>query len=108
MTSSLDLQLGLKPPFWLLSLPLFLVLYRNTATIQQSEDKREDCQGEPHLEDKRVNGDGEDEGVDGDGGGNGEDKAEDGEGEFLKIDNFQLLSCPWPDSQNTQKTFQNY
>jgi len=65
---------------WLLSLPLFLVLYRNTATIQQSEDKREDCQGElEHLEDNRVNGNGEDEGVDGDGGGNGEDKAEDGE-----------------------------
>ena len=39
-------QLGaLKPPFWLISLPLFIVLYRNTATSPQGEDKRVDDKG---------------------------------------------------------------
>ena len=40
-------QLGaLKPPFWLISLPLFIVLYRNTATSPQAEDKRVDGDGD--------------------------------------------------------------
>ena len=92
--------MALKPPFWLLSLPLFLVLYRNTATSQQSEDRRDDCQGDLHLEDKRVNGDGDDQRIDGDGedkrvngDGNGKDKTEDGVGELFKIYHFKLLSC---------------
>ena len=55
-------QLALKPPFWLLSLPLFLVLYRNTPSQPQGgncesdlEDKRGDCDGD--LEDEIVEGD---------------------------------------------------
>ena len=93
--------MALKPPFWLLSLPLFLVLYRNTATSPQGEDERDDCNGDLHLEDKRVNGDGDDRRIDADGGdkgvngdGNGKDKNEDGEGKLFKIDNFKILSCP--------------
>ena len=60
-------HLALKPPFWLLSLPLFLVLYRNTASPSpQGEDKRDDdC--EANLEDERGDrdGDGEDKIVEG-------------------------------------------
>ena len=52
-------HLALKPPFWLLSLPLFLVLYRNTAAQPQGDDKRDDdCEGD--LEDERGDRDGED------------------------------------------------
>ena len=48
-------QLTLKQPFWLLSLPLFLVLYRNTSSPSpQSED--DDC--ESGLGDKRGDRDG--------------------------------------------------
>ena len=61
-------HLALKPPFWLLSLPLFLVLYRNTASPSpQGADKRDgDCESD--LEDERGdrNGDGEDKIVEGD------------------------------------------
>ena len=50
-------QRALKPPLWLLSLPLFLVLYRNNVSQQQSKDKRDDdCEGA--LEDKRGDLDG--------------------------------------------------
>ena len=35
----------LKPPFWLLSLPLFLVLYRKTPSHMDTEDKRDDGEG---------------------------------------------------------------
>ena len=45
---------ALKPPFWLLSLPLFIVLYRNTATSPQGKDKRVHGEG-----DGNVNGDGD-------------------------------------------------
>ena len=48
-------HLALKPPFWLLSLPLFLVLYRNTASQPWGED--DDCEGD--VEDKRDDRDGD-------------------------------------------------
>ena len=48
---------GVKTTLWLLSLPLFLVLYRNTASPSpQGEEKRDDDY-EGNLEDERVDRD---------------------------------------------------
>ena len=62
---------ALKPPFWLLSLPLFIVLYRNTATSPHGDDKRVDGEG-----DGNGNGDGN---GDGDSDGGGDEKPDDGD-----------------------------
>ena len=87
-------QLALKPPFWLLSLPLFLVLYRNTASPSpQGED--DDCEG--NLDDKRGDSDVEDEIVEGAlnrGGRVGddiEDKRDNVEGELVKAHHLFLF-----------------
>ena len=48
-------QPALKPAFWLISLPLFIALYRKTANGPQGEDKRDDCEGALDLEDKIGN-----------------------------------------------------
>ena len=90
-------HLALKPPFWLLSLPLFLVLYRNTATnsLTQTEVKSDD--GEGDLEDNRDN--------------NGEGDVDDnGEGENMILNSFP---CHLHDFLKTNfehffKTFENH
>ena len=65
---------ALKPPFWLLSLPLFIVLYRNTATSTQGKDKR--VNGEDNVAvDVAGNGNGEKRDD-----GDAKDKREYGEG----------------------------
>ena len=90
------MQLALKPPFWLLSLPLFLVLYRNTASPSpQSED--DDCEGA--FDDKRgdLHSDVEDKIVESDlhrGGKVGddlEDKRNNVEGELAKAHHLFLV-----------------
>ena len=95
-----DMQLALKPPFWLLSLPLFIALYLNTASQPQGDgdecnldDKRGDRDGD--VEDKIVEGDLncedkigddlEDKRVD------GEDKRNDVEGELFKTHHMFLV-----------------
>ena len=64
---------ALKPPFWLISLPLFIVLYRNTAASPQGKDKRVD--GEDN-----VAGDGKHDGGEKRDDGDAKDKREYGEG----------------------------
>ena len=75
-------QRALKPPFWLLSLPLFLVLYCNTGSQPRGEDKKDGCEGDLNLEDKIGDRDGilnlEDKRGDSD--GNAKDKRGDGDG----------------------------
>ena len=86
------MQLALKPPFWLLSLPLFLVLYRNTASPSpQGEDN--DCEGD--LDDKRGDreSDVEDEIIEGGEklGDDLEDKRNNVEGELVKAHHLFLV-----------------
>ena len=93
-------QLALKPPFWLISLPLFIVIFRKTATKLQGEDKKDDRDGDLDLEgkiddsdvdveDNKVDGNDalEDKIVDGDLGDiedDDEDKGVDVKGHFFK------------------------
>ena len=97
----------------MISLPLFIVLYRKTANGPQGEDKREDCEGDLGLEekigegdvdgkDKRVDGDEdlEDKIVDGNLGDkevDGEDKEVNVKGDFFKTIHSELvpLSQAW-------------
>ena len=89
-------QLALKPPFWLLSLPLFLALYHNTASPSpQGED--DDCEGA--LDDKRgdLGGNVEDEIVEGalnrddKTGDDLEDKRKNAEGELVKAHHLFIV-----------------
>ena len=72
-------QRALKPPFWLLSLPLFLVLYCNTASQPRGEDKKDGCEGDLNLEDKIGDSDGNAKDKRGDGDGGLEDRRVDDE-----------------------------
>ena len=69
---------ALKPPFWLLSLPLFIVLYRNTATSTQGKDKtRVDGKDNVAVD---VAGNGKHDGGEKRDDGDAKDKREYGEG----------------------------
>ena len=45
--------MALKPPFWLLSLPLFVVLFRNTA-VANNPEAEDNCNDDLDLEAKRI------------------------------------------------------